>query len=74
MDGGYDAAGVCVEFVFGLGVADSADDFACRFLDVHVGVVGTHLAADYHESCGAEGFARNFRLRVLPEKFIKDGI
>ena len=74
VDGGNDSAGVGVETVLGLGVADARDYAAHRGGNVHVGVVGRDLAAHDHQARGAEGFTSDFRLRVLPEEFVKDGV
>ena len=72
--GGDDSAGGSIKSVFRLGVAYLPDDAAHGVLHVHIGILAAHLAADHYESAGAECFTSYFRLPVLAEEFIKDGI
>ena len=74
VDGGDDPARGGVEAVFGLGVADAGDHAAHRGGNVHVGAFGGDFSAYDHQAGGAEGFTGDFRLRVLPEEFVEDGV
>ena len=73
VDGGDDPAGGGVEAVFGLGVSDTGDGFACYALDVDIGVA-RNLSANNHEAGCAKGLAGHFGLRILAQEFIEDGI
>ena len=68
------SAGRAVEHVFALVVADAVDDTAYRLLDVHIGILGAHFAADYHQSGGAESLTGHLGLFILTEELVEDGV
>ncbi len=68
-----DAAGIAVEPVLRVGVADLADGFANQLLDVDVGV-GGDLAGDEAEASGDERFARHAAGRILGEDRVQDAV
>ena len=72
VDLGEDSAGVAVEHVVGLVVADAVDHSAHNLLDVNVRVLGTDLAADDHKSCRTECLACHLGLGILTEELVKD--
>ncbi len=72
VDGGEDSAGVAVEHVCRLVVADLVDDLAHLCLDVDICVLGPYFSADYHQTGAAECLAGDFGFRVLPEEFVED--
>ena len=72
VDGREDSAGVAVEHVCRLVVADLVDDLAHLCLDVDICVLGPDFAADHHQAGAAECLAGDFGFRVLPEEFVED--
>ena len=74
MDGGENAAGIAVEAVFGLVVADTVDDVTDGLLDVYIGVFRTDFAADDDQAGRAEGLAGHLGIGVLAEEFVEDGV
>ena len=73
MDGGEDAAGVGLEHIFALGVADAADGVAGNLGEIHVSL-GLHLAGQNDLPCGDECLTGNLGLRVESQQVIKDCI
>ena len=73
VDGTEHAAGVALEHVFALGVADAVDDLTGDALEVNV-CFGLDFARHHDLSGGDEGFARHFRAGVEGEKLVEDGI
>ena len=73
MDAGDHRAGVGVEAVLCLGIADLTDHLADDVLDLDVGR-GGDLAADERESGCDKALAGNARMLVLGQERIKDGI
>ena len=74
VQGGNDGAGVCVEMILGLGVADAADGAAHHPLDVHVGVVRSDFAAHHGQTGAHKSLAGNVRSRILAEEVIENGV
>ena len=70
---GQDAAGRCLEHIFGLVVAYSPDGIADDGLDINVGF-GLDLTHHHNGAGRAECLARNLRLGVAAQEFIQDGI
>ena len=73
VDRGDDAAGVAVEPVLGVGVADFPDGLADQLLHVDVGV-GRDLAGDEAEAGRDERLARHAAGRILREDRIQDAV
>ena len=71
---GEDSTGIAIEHVLGLVVADFVDYSSGCGLNVHVCIFRTDLAADNHKPGAAECLASYLGLRILAEKFIKNGI
>ena len=57
------------EAVFCLGITYAGNGFACDLVYVYIRA-GLDLASNYHQAGGAEGLARDFRLRILAEELI----
>ena len=72
--GGDDGAGVCVEMVLALGVADAADGAPHHALDINIRIAGSNLTANDGKSGAYEGFTCDMGRRVLSEKIIEDGV
>ena len=70
----HHSAGIAVEAVVGLVVADAVHCLPHYLLDVHIGVFRADLTAHNHKSCGAKSLAGNLGFRVLAEKFVKYGV
>ena len=73
VDGRQHAAGVGVEHIFAFGVADAFDDAADHLLNVYIGF-RADLAGDYHQTGGTECFTSDFRMAVLAQKFVENGV
>ncbi len=73
MQGGHDAAGIPVEHILGLVIADAVDGAADGGLDVHVGF-GLDFAHHHDHPRGAEALAGNLGLGVLAEELVQDGV
>ena len=71
MQSAHHSAGIAVEAVFSLVVADSVHCVPHDFLYVHIGVIGTHFSAHNHQTSGAEGLAGHLCLGVLTQKFVQ---
>ena len=74
VQGGEHPAGVPVEHVVRLVVANPVDHASCDALYVHVCIFRSDFPSYDHKSCAAESLARYFRLRILPEELVQDGI
>ena len=66
-------AGVRIETVFRVVVADLAHGFAGQLIVIHMGR-SRDFAGHDDQSSGQQGFARYASLRILPHYFIKDRI
>ena len=73
VDGRDDAAGVAVEAVGGVVVADVADGLPDDLGDLHVGVRGD-LAGDHDHAGGDHGLAGHATVRVVGEDGVEDGV
>ena len=74
VQGGDYGAGVRVEMVFALRVADAADGAAHHALDIDPGVVRGDFAAYDGEAGAHEGFTGDVRCRVLAEEVIENSV
>ena len=68
-----DAAGIRVEAVLGLSVADAGDGLARNLFNIDIGTRG-NLAANNHKPGRAKRFAGDLGLRILAQELIKNGI
>ena len=66
------AAGIAVEHVVGLVVADAVDDVPHGRLDVHIGIFRPHFTSHDDEPGAAESLAGHLGLTVLAEEFVED--
>ena len=73
VQGGHHAAGVPVEHVLGLVVADAVDGVADGGLDIDIGF-GLDLAHHHDHARGAEALARDLGFGVLAEELVQDGV
>ena len=73
VDGGDHGAGVGVEAVEGVVVADGGDDAADQALEIDVGL-GGDFAGDDHQPGGREGFGGDAAVGVLLQAGIQDGV
>lgn len=73
VDGRKDAARVAVELVFALRIADALDHAPGHALHVDIGL-RTHFARNDHESRGAERLAGDFRIGVVAQEFVENGV
>ena len=67
------AARIAVELVFALRVADALDHAPGHALHVDIGL-RTHFARNDHESRGAERLAGDFRIGVVAQEFVENGV
>ena len=68
------AAGLGVEHIVGLGVADAVYDSAGHVLYVHVCVLRADLAADDDEPGADKGLAGNLGLGILTQEVIENSV
>jgi len=73
VDGGDDGAGVAVEALEGIVIADLADRLADQGLEVDVGL-GGDLTGDDDEAGAGEGLAGDAALGVFGEAGVEDGV
>ena len=73
VQGGHHAAGIAVEHVLGLVVANVIDGFPDSGLDVHVGL-GLDFAHHHDHARGAEALAGDLGFGILREELVQDGV
>ena len=73
VDAGDDRAGVGVEAVQRVVVADGGDDAADQGLEIDIGL-GGDFAGDDHEAGGGQGFGGHAAVGVLLEAGVEDGV
>ena len=73
VDGGDDGAGVGVEAVEGIVVADGGNDAADKALEIDVGL-GGDLAGYDHQAGGGEGFSGDAAVGVLLQADVQNGV
>jgi hypothetical protein len=73
VDGGENAAALCVESYAAVIIAYFADYATHHFVQVYIGAA-LDFAGEHHLAGCDEGFARYFRLRVAGEEFVEHGV
>ena len=73
MNGREHTAGIGLEHIFALGVADTGDDLTCNALQIHVGI-RFDLAGQDDLSGGHHRLAGDFGIGIKGQQLIQDGV